>query len=279
MSPLGRTTQPWFQPIARAPEPARQLPPTHRSAASQDVPQEPQFRSEEDRSISQPFVGSPSQSANPGVQAPSRQAPPAQLAEAFAPTQGAPQAPQLAALVCVSTQAPPQSVSGGEQIATQPLAWQAGSVAGQIAPQPAQSVAVPSGVSQPVEASASQSPHDGLHEATPHRPVAQVAVPLATPQPVAQPPQSAVVVSKVSQPLAGSASQLAQPGSHPPRVQVPPEHADVARGKRHASPQAAQSAGVPRGTSQPLAASASQSAQPASQPMGRQVPLTQVAVP
>ena len=74
--------------------------------------QAPQFEAEVRVSTSQPFEGSPSQSAKPVAQA-GTQAPETH-ALAVVPTlvaQAAPQAPQWAVEVCVSTHAPPQRES------------------------------------------------------------------------------------------------------------------------------------------------------------------------
>jgi hypothetical protein len=68
-------------------------------AAAQAPPQRPQWAALVRVSTSQPLVGTPSQSAKPALQAPTRQAPAAQAAVALGSAQVRPHAPQLATVV------------------------------------------------------------------------------------------------------------------------------------------------------------------------------------
>jgi len=79
-----------------------------------------------------------------------------------------------------------------------------------------------------------------LHEVSVQVPVEQLAAPFAFEQVTPQPPQFALVVSSVSQPLAWLLSQLPKPTLHEPTWQVLFEHAAVALGTLHAWPQVPQ---------------------------------------
>ena len=74
------------------------------------LPQPPQLPRLVLMFVSQPFAGLPSQSANPAAQVPSWQAPPWQVADAFAKLHALPQPPQLPALVVVSVSQPSATV-------------------------------------------------------------------------------------------------------------------------------------------------------------------------
>ena len=261
----------------------RQTPATQESPAPQGLPQRPQCAAAPRRSTSQPFAGSPSQSPKPSSQRAMPQRPAAHTPVARAGAQARPQAPQWAAAVLRSTSQPVVA-----------LPSQSPRPAGQRSPQrPAVQVATPFGPdaqanpqapqcatseavsrSQPLTALPSQSRNAPSQEATAQRPPVQVAVARLKAQRAPHAPQCATsVAGSTSQPLAASPSQSAAPASqrmpHTAPVQVAAARGPAAQ----ARPQPPQCAVAPRvSTSQPLAASPSQSPRPGSQRITAQRP-------
>jgi hypothetical protein len=90
--------------------------------APHGTPQAPHAATSVRRSVSQPFVGNPSQSAKGAVQLPTAQTPARQTGEPFVARQRLSQRPQCMTLICGSTQAPPQQVwvDGQGRLAEQP---------------------------------------------------------------------------------------------------------------------------------------------------------------
>ena len=78
------------------------------AGTGQGLPQRPQFVTAARRSVSHPFAAMLSQSPKPPEHRPTPQRPIVQLGSALATTQRVPQPPQLAELLCVSTQASAQ---------------------------------------------------------------------------------------------------------------------------------------------------------------------------
>src|SRR5512140_3605744 len=153
----------------------------------QTVPQAPQWPASPLRFTSQPFVGSLSQSANPGLQViPHR--PAVQVAVPFVELQAVPQAPQWSGSVSrfdshpVATFAS-QSANPVLQAIAQVPASQLGVpfVLEQALPQePQWARSVASTVSHPFEFTPSQSENPGSH-VIPHALLVQLAVPFAIP--------------------------------------------------------------------------------------------------
>ena len=81
---------------------------------------------------------------------------------------------------------------------------------------------------------------------------AQLVVPFSAVQAWSQLPQSATVLSVVSQPLPAWPSQSSVPGLHVVAVQVPVEHDSLVLGKLQAVPHVAQLVRVVSDVSQPL---------------------------
>jgi hypothetical protein len=82
-----------------------QLPPEHSMPVAQALPQVPQWAGC-DRSVSQPFAGLPSQSAQPVLHDATVQLPPLQPAVAWGRLHVVPQVPQLVGSVAVLTSQP-----------------------------------------------------------------------------------------------------------------------------------------------------------------------------
>lgn len=203
--------------------PVEQLPAPF--AGAQDTPHAPQLvvvfsvRS-------QPFDVRPSQLPNVGRHSKSVQAPTAQEAVALGNAQGTPHAPQFVSVRMFVSQPSAvdmlQSSVPDMQVVTRqvPVAQLPVPPAGaQTAPQVPQSVSVTSGVSQPLVALPSQSPHRGLHDSMRHVPVAQVEVAFGTPHTTPHAAQCEAVVSDCSQPFIGRPSQSPQPGAQVPMSQ------------------------------------------------------------
>jgi hypothetical protein len=128
--------------------------------------------------------------------------------------------------------------------------------------QNAQSSIVPSGVSQPSAVFALQSAVPGMQGFGWHLPCLHVSKAVHCVPHVPQLLGS--LESSPSQPFAGSLSQSSNPALHAPSVQLPETHAAIAFCAVHKVPQVPQFAGsVAVTASQPLLASASQSANPA----------------
>jgi hypothetical protein len=198
---------------------------TQERPAPQGIPQPPQWASVERVSVSQPLAGLPSQLPVDGAQSATAQADAAHTAVA---TLGSAQArPQ-----------PPQCAALVRVSVSQPLA------------------ALPSQSAKPAVQITAQAP-------TAHAGTALGAPGQAWPQ-VPQ-CETATRVS-VSQPLVALPSQSPKPASHEPTVHRLATQAAVALGGSQRVPQAPQAAVlVVVSASQPLAASPSQSAKPASQ--------------
>jgi hypothetical protein len=147
-------------------------------------------------------------------------------------------------------------------------------------PQALQCVTLPSVVSQPFAACASQLPKPASHAPRLHVPLAHDSAAFPNEQTTPQPPQSVSVVVGVSQPSSGFPLQFAKPAaqvgaqSYEPGM---PAHAVPPWALVQVLPQVAQFAVVPSAVSQPAAAV--QSANPAPQPVWMQVPVAHDAAP
>lgn len=217
--------------------------------------------------VSQPFVSTPSQLAKPALHVAMRQLPVEQVALAFVRAHPVPQLPQ--SLVVLSGVSHPFS-SMPSQFA-KPLAHapmrqvpleQSAVAFGRVhtVPQAPHDDVVLSGVSQPLLSTPSQFEKPGLHEKIAQLPVAQVAVALLRAHGSPHAPQSAVVRSDVSQPLASITSQFANPGSQVPMRQEPVEHVELAWSRSQSTPHAPQSKVVRSDVSHPFSTTPSQSA-------------------
>ena len=217
---------------------------------------------------SQPLAALRSQSAKPAAQRIAH-TPLAQLAVPWVESQTVPHAPQLAASVPMAVSQPLLTgpaqwakpawhvVTAHVPAAQLVVAW--GNA--QALPHAPQFVLVVSGDSQPVATLLSQSPKPGLHviwqAPAVHCEVAVCAVEHTLRH---RPQLPASVVSVISQPLAGLASQSAKPAPHT-MPQTPPEQLALPCVAVHTLPQAPQLAtSETMRTSQPLAAALSQSA-------------------
>jgi hypothetical protein len=267
------------------------IPETHAAVApgpaTQAVPHEPQSESVSSRFVSQPFAGSPSQSAKGATHANPHD--PALHVETALAGSGhtLPHAPQCAGVESVSTSQPlamrpSQSANGSMQLNPQLPARQfetALAGAEHTIPQPPQCCALVSVFcSQPFAVFASQSAK-GTTQSKAQPRAAQRAVALAgSAQTIPQPPQLAVFVrTSTSQPFAAFASQFAKPPLHA-NVHIPAAQPTVAPGTASQGAQEPQCIGSVRGsTSQPFAAFASQSRRPALQARV-QAPLMHMAV-
>ena len=244
-------------------------PPEHTWPAAHVVPQVPQFALSVRASTSQPFDGSPSQSAKPVRHAAIPQRPPLHAAVAFGSTHARPHAPQLAALVSRSVSQPfgampSQSPVFASQCTmvhappTHPSVDTCGSA--QTVPQAPQfvgsmEVRVQNAVT-PVPHVARPAPQVVPHAPAEHTWPAEHAMP--------QLPQLVLSVRvSVSQPSLGTPLQSAKPAAHPPVgiTHAPATHdcADTC-GRAHAAPHAPQFAvEVCVSVSQPFGATPSQS--------------------
>lgn len=147
-----------------------------------------------------------------------------------------------------------------------------------VVPQLPQSVSVLSGVSQPFASIPSQSSHPSLQAVMVHVPVAHDSLAFTRLQLVPQEPQFESVSSRVSQPFAGSPSQLPQPALHVPSVHVPVAQDSLAFGRLHGTPQPPQLESVLKDVSQPFAGRPSQFAHPASQAVTAHDPVAHDSV-
>jgi hypothetical protein len=190
-----------------------------------------------------------------------------------------PHAPQLAASVCVSTQAAPHAVRPVPHSSTHAPERHACIDPHARAQAPQLRASVCTLTSQPFDTAPSQSAKPEVQIATEQRPAEQVPVALAGAQRAPHAPQCVVLVSSAaSQPLVRSPSQLAKFVSHE-NEQKPVEHATRALGPvGHTAPQRPQlPVSVARFVSQPLAALPSQSAKPTVQ-VNPQAPALHVEV-
>jgi hypothetical protein len=144
-------------------------------------------------------------------------------------------------------------------------------------PQVRQSVSVFSGVSQPFDGSLSQSPKPATHAVMTQLPVRQLVVAFARAQPTLQPPQSVLVISDVSQPVASLPSQSPKLAVHAPIAQVPVAQVAVAFVREQLDPQPPQFTSVVMGVSQPLGSTASQSPKPGRHEVHPHMPVEQSA--
>jgi hypothetical protein len=224
--------------------------------------------------VSQPLAVLPSQLANPVLQLPNVHVPVAQVALAFAKEHATLQSPQSVSVRMLRSQPlsrlPSQLLKPvlhtGEHAAAPGVPTQLFTLFSetQASPHEAQSVLVPSGVSQP--GFALQSAKPVLQPVSVQVPVAQEELPCGSEHGVAQLPQSVAVLSGVSQPFSGLPSQLLKPavqdGVHT-KLPAAPVHAVVPWPLVHASPHVPQFDVVPSCTSQPLPVLLSQFANPA----------------
>jgi hypothetical protein len=263
-------------------------PPEQTWPAAQVVRQAPQLALSLRVSTSQPLAASPSQSAKPGLQAATPQAPPAQAAAALGSAQTRPQAPQLAAVVSSAASqplaaAPSQSPKPAAQRTTvqapprQPLA--AAPARAQTVPQAPQLVGSTAVLVQNAVAPAPQVVLPAPQVA-PQAPAEQTW-PAAHAAP--HDPQLALSVRVlVSQPSAATPLQSAKPAAQAPAgtTHAPATHAWVVTlGSAQAAPQAPQLvAAVWVSASQPSAATPLQSPKPAAQRTMLHTPAVQPAV-
>ena len=178
--------------------------------------------------VSQPSATLPLQSAQPGSQVTIAHVPDPQLPVAWGGAQATPHAPQLVSVFTRVSQPfalmPSQFEKPTEQSTRlqAPAAHEAVPFAKpQVMPQPPQLVRLRMLVSQPFVVLASQSSKPGAQVVTRQVPVEQSPVPLEGEQMEPQLPQSAFVVSGVSQPLPERPSQLPQRGEHTAMSQTP----------------------------------------------------------
>lgn len=250
----------------------------------QTAPQAPQS-SMLDRDVSQPFAGSASQSSQSASQDATAQVPEPQTPVALVGAQVTPQAPQSDA-VAKSTSHPSavdalQSSKPGSQAMPHALLTHVGlawGAAGQAMPQALQLRASVSVLVQAV-------PQMTLGAAQVSRQVnPEVVEPSQTGvgsrHEMPQLPQVAASENGLSQPFIPSPSQSPNPGSHV-RVQAPiVQRGELFGSSEHTVPQVPQSAvDEVTSVSQPLAASASQSPNPTSQPASMHVPVAHDSMP
>lgn len=248
---------------------------------SQMSPHERQFTSVP-RDVSQPSALVASQSAKPALHAPMAHAPVAQDADAFASMHGARHAPQSVSVRIDVSQPvavmPSQSCRPGSHapsVQRPPGHAYIAPASEQATRQAPQSVTRSSGVSHPSAAKPLQSPKPGSHAVIVHVPPVHAADAFAGAHGRAHPPQSARLVAvsthAVPQSVCVPVHTLRHANVVPlgPQSGVPPLHVD---------PQAPQFVAVARLVSQPLAASMSQSRQPASHVVTTQLPVAQLSL-
>src|SRR5690349_6575935 len=208
--------------------------------------------------VSQPLLGLPSQSANPGAQV-GTQTPALQAVAPCALAQVTPHAPQFDVVLSWVSQPLPGMPSQLPNPPLQPVSVQVpvehdalalGSW--QVNPQPPQLLLVLSGASQPLAGLLSQLPRPALQAPSVHCPPGHDSLALARSQTTPQPPQFAVVSSGVSHPLFGLPSQSPKPGLHDVSVQLPLVHDEVALPRLQGKPQPPQFWLVLSGVSQPF---------------------------
>ena len=196
-----------------------------------------------------------------------------------------PHAPQLALSVRVSTSHPlaglrSQSAKPAAQVATAHAPTVQVAVAlgsAQVRPHaPQLASVVPRSVSQPLDAAPSQSPKPAAQRAAVHAPAAQpCASTCASAQTVPHAPQFVGSMAVLAQNAVDAAPHVASGAAHV-APHTPPEHTWPAPQPIPHAPQLAFSVRV--STSQPLLATWSQSAKPASQVVTAHAPAAQVGV-
>jgi hypothetical protein len=166
--------------------------------------------------VSQPVAAIASQSAKPALQLATSHTPAAHVGVASARTQAAPQLAQFVSVVSVDSQPFDSLRSQLPKVGLQapraqvPLAHDAAPLGLEHAvPQPPQFASVVSGVSQPFDATRSQSPKPASQATTRHTEPLQLPVPFGGSQTVPQDPQFASPSREVSQPFVGLRSQSA----------------------------------------------------------------------
>jgi hypothetical protein len=253
-------------------------------AMVQTVPQLPQSESVFS-GVSQPWVGSASQSPNPAEQV-GEQMPVVQAVVPLVLVQVTPQAPQSLVVVRSVSQPSDGVALQSSQPATQ-LIEQAPRVQDaepfaleHTLPQaPQLLVSVSMETSQPFVESPSQLPNPALQDESAHVPVEQSELALARLHTVPHPPQSESVVSDVSHPFAATPSQSPNPAEQVAISQTPAVHVADALASEQAFPHAPQlAASASRDVSHPFAGLPSQSSKPAVQVM-EHAPPTQEGVP
>lgn len=157
--------------------------------------------------------------------------------------------PQCCASVAVSTQVPPQAVSGAGQLAAHakpPLVVGAhtGVAPLQLVPHAPQLVAALACASQPFVPLPSQSRRPGAHVSTRHVPDAHEVSALALAHAAPQLAQSLAVLTERSQPSPALPLQSAQPASHTAAPHTPAAHVGAAWTARQGRSQAPQSLSV-----------------------------------
>lgn len=264
--------------------PATQVAPAF--AKLQTVPHALQFVALDFRFVSHPSATPPVQFPNPAAHA-MEQTAAVHVAVPFAVEQAAPQAPQLAALVCVLTSQPLEvSPSQFPVPALHETSWQVPVAHDTLAfaaehptPHPPQSVAVRRFVSHPLFALPSQFAKPAAHVGT-QTPAVHAVPPLAFVHATPHAPQLVTLVPRfASQPLAMLPSQLPNPALHAATVHAPDAHAAVAFASAHRLPQDPQfDAVVCVFVSHPFDAMPSQLPHPATQ-LGTHAPAVQPVVP
>jgi hypothetical protein len=199
------------------------------------TPQPPQFASVVS-GCSQPSEVIELQLPNPGEHMPNVQTPVEQVSVAPGKSQSSPHAPQFASVLSGVSQPsaadPLQLPNPGSHIAiAQPPATHmpdafAGSQNTPHPPQFASDVRV--SISQPLEATPSQSAKPVEQAVIWQLPLAQLSVAFARLQVVPHEPQFAAVVSGASQPFESTPSQSSKPASHVPIAQLPVEQVSEA---------------------------------------------------
>jgi hypothetical protein len=245
-------------------------------ATAQARPQVPQFASDVVSAVSQPLLVSPSQLPKPVLQAATWHAPLTHAGIAAGSEHARPHAPQFATEVVSGTSQPlltcrSQSAKPAVQLPMeQLLAAHTGAALGvaQARPQPPQcEVLVARFDSQPLASLPSHSPKPG-RQVLSQRPSthAGMALPRVGHTLLHAPQCAGLARRSVSQPLPGSLSQSAKPCPQVATAHEPLTHAGVPPETVQRFAQRPQCGRLLRvSTSQPLLASPSQSAKPASQ--------------
>lgn len=235
---------------------------------------------------SQPSRLLPLQFPKPGLHEPISQVPAEQVAVALGRLQLIPQPPQFEVEKMFTSQPsaadPLQSAHPAMQLPMaheppevhMPLAWGGA----HAVPHPPQSVVVVSERSQPLDRRPSQLPQPGLQVAMAQVPVLQVVEALAAVHVTPQPPQWAVELSGVSQPLASTVSQLPKPGLQKSIRQAPVSQVGDALLRVQTEPHTPQLASEVSGASQPSRSDRLQLPHKGSHEATAHVPVAQVGV-
>jgi len=245
-------------------------------AGAHACPHPPQFAVPAAMSVSQPFAGSMSQSANPATHDATAQLPARHAGTAFAGAHDAPQPPQFTTLVRMFASQPfaafPSQFSKPlAHTMVQPDATHAGDAfvrAGHAIPQrPQFATDEVTSVSQPFVSFASQLPVPEAQVPSTQDPATHVADACGKPQTCPQMPQfDSFVASATSHPLVASLSQSAKPALHREITHAPAEQPGTPPAAWQASPHIRQFATSVRvSTSQPFAEFPSQSARSTAQ--------------